>query len=107
MSNVTLKIGGRTYRIGCAEGEEQHIAKLGAAIDAKLAATPGMASQSEPHTLLYAALLMADELDDARKGTQPTSSAPQIAPNVAEPLEMMADRLESLASRLEGAGTSS
>ncbi len=107
MSNVTLKIGGRSYRIGCAEGEEQHIAKLGATIDAKLEATPGMASQSELHTLLYAALLMADELDEARKGTQAAPSASKGAANVAEPLEMMANRLESLASRLEGAGASS
>jgi cell division protein ZapA len=106
MSNVTLQIGGRTYRLGCAEGEEQHISRLGDAIDAKLAAMPGMAGQSEAHTLLYAALLMADELDEARKGKPATQSATQASSRIAEPLEMMADRLESLASRLEGTGAS-
>ena len=106
MSNVTLKIAGRTYRIGCAAGEEQRIAKLGDAIDAKLAAMPGMASQTEAHTLLYAALLMADELDDARKGNPTPQSTAVTTQRFAEPLEMMADRLESLASRLEGADAS-
>ncbi len=106
MSNVTLKIAGRTYRIGCAAGEEQHIAKLGDTIDAKLAAMPGMAGQSEAHSLLYAALLMADELDEARKGKPAPQNVAQAPSKFAEPLEMMADRLESLASRLESAGAS-
>ncbi len=101
MSNVTLQIAGRSYKIACAEGEESHIEMLGAEIDSKLNTIPSMTGQSESHTLLFAALLMADALHDAR---QQAGSGQENAAGAAEPLEMLAGRLESLASRLE-AGT--
>ena len=111
MSNVTLKIAGRSYTIACAEGEESHITMLGATIDGKLSAMSGVANQTEPRTLLFAALLLADELHEAKKTTQAPQSVPQTAPqpalNIAQPLENMADRLESLASRLEAEAASS
>jgi len=100
MSNVTLEIAGRRYTVACAEGEESHIAMLGATISAKLAALPGMSGQSEPRTLLFAALLLADELHEAQKIA---GQAATPAPQVAEPLEKLAERLESLATTLEQA----
>ena len=97
-----MQIAGRSYKIACAEGEESHIADLAQTIDGKLATLPGLAGQSEQRTLLYACLLLADEVHEAR------NAPPQVPvethappPDVAEPLEMLADRLESLASRLE------
>jgi cell division protein ZapA len=96
MSNVTLTIGGRHYTVACGPGEEQHIGNLGASIDAKLADVPGLANQTEARTLLYAALLLADELDEARQGMP----APAGKDN-ADALEALADRMEDLAARLE------
>ncbi len=96
MSNVTLEISGRRYRIACAEGEESHIEQLGTFINGKLSALSGLSSQSEARTLLFAALLLADELHEA-EGKK--SSAQELA--MAEPLENMAERLESLATHLE------
>ena len=105
MSNVTLSIGGRFYTVACAEGEEEHVAELGASIGAKLAGMSGLGNQSEARTLLYAALLLADELHEAR---QTASSAVQPADtDRAEALEALADRLEDLAASLEGASQSS
>jgi cell division protein ZapA len=95
MSNVTLAIGGRHYTVACAPGEEAHIAELGTAIDAKLA---GLGNQSEARTLLYAALLLADELHEARSAPPPAAQADEAA---AETLEQLAHRLEDLAARLE------
>lgn len=97
MSNVTLDIAGRKYTIACAEGEEPHIEMLGASIDAKLAKLPNLAGQSPERILLYAALLLADELYEASSG-QPTG------PNIdfTETLEALASRMESLASAMEG-----
>jgi len=104
MSNVTVEICQRRYTIACAEGEESHIEMLTRIIDGKLAALPNMASQSEARTLLFASLLLADELYEAQaKG----ANAPAPEPDVAEPLEKMAERLESLATQLEAAGASS
>jgi len=98
MSNVTITIAGRLYTIACAEGEEAHIEALGASIDAKLAKLPNMAGQSEARLLLYAALLLADEAHEAGK---PAPANPQIEAEVAESLETLADRLESVAAQLE------
>jgi cell division protein ZapA len=101
MSNVTLEILGRRYTVACAPGEEAHISMLGMSINDKLAHLPNMAGQSEPRTLLFAALLLADELHEAQTKSAP-APAPNPGPVVAEPLENLADRLEWLASRLEG-----
>jgi cell division protein ZapA len=101
MSNVTLEIAGRTFAVACAEGEEAHIAMLGRSIDAKLADMPQIASQSEARALLFAALLLADENHEMKRGgAAPADTDPQVA----ESLEALAARLEGLASQLERSG---
>lgn len=108
MSNVTLSIGGRSYTVACAEGEERHVLGLGTQIDRKLAAMGDMAGQAETRTLLFAALLLADELHEAngaRAAAEPApspASATQIAPALTLRLDALATTLENLASRLEG-----
>lgn len=97
MSNVTLTIGGRFYTVACAEGEEAHIEALGRTIDGKLASLPNMSGQSEPRTLLFAALLLADEVHELRSGAAPAEDG-----EAAEALESLAGRLEALAAELEG-----
>ena len=103
MSNVTLEIGGLRYTIACAAGEESHVAMLGASINSRLATIPNLGGQSEARSLLFAALLLADELHEA--GKQASAPAPQA--DAAEPLEKLADRLESLASQLEASAAAS
>ena len=103
MSNVTLTIAGREYKVACAAGEEAHVANLGRMIDGKLSAMDGLAGQSEARTLLFAALLLADELHEARSAGAPALLNEGEA---AALLEQFADRLENIAARLEGAGPS-
>lgn len=100
MSNVTLEIAGRKFTVACGEGEEPHIEKLGQIIDGKIGEMPGLASQSEARCLLYAALLLADENFELTSGP---AAAPAAQPDIAGPLEGLADRLEHLAARLENA----
>ena len=102
MSNVTVTIGGRNYTVACAAGEEQHIEMLGRSIDGKLQDVSNMSGQSEARTLLFAALLLADELHEVRWGGAPAS--PERSPAVAERLEALASRLEGIAEQLEAAG---
>lgn len=92
--NVTVAIAGRNYTIACGPGEEEHIARLGASIDAKLATLDSLSGQSPERVLLYASLLLADELHEAR-------SAPAPADSSAEALENIAERMEALAMQLE------
>lgn len=110
MSNVDLSIGGRTFRVACAPGEEDHVAGLGQLIHGKIAQMDGIAGQSEARMLLFASLLLADELHEARKGSggvavpaPPPVAAPAEDLALAERLEAVAAALEKCASALEGA----
>ena len=105
MSNVTLTIGGREYTVACADGEEAHIATLGRTIDGKLAQMGGAGGQSESRTLLFAALLLADELHEARSAA--ANAAPAEDPAKGERLARLAQRLENCASLLEQGGSAS
>jgi len=98
MGNVTLTIGGRHYTVACGDGEEPHIEKLGRLIDAKVSSLPNVAGQSEPLTLLFGALLLADELQELKSQGAPPAAHQD---RVAETLESLAESLESLAERLE------
>lgn len=104
MSNVTLELGGRSYTVACADGQEAHILGLGRAIDAKLSAMPNLAGQSEARMLLFAALLMADESHEAKQQQQRGQATPPADSRLAEALEKIAGRLESCAARLENPG---
>ena len=104
MSNVKLHIGGRDFTVACAEGEESHVTGLGEMIDSKIHAMGDISAQSESRMLLFAALLLADELHEAnaRGGSAPSQAAPALPNGSAERLEQIAERLENLATRLEG-----
>lgn len=102
MSNVTLQIGGRDYTVACAEGEEGHVSMLGRLIDRKLTAMGSGAGQNEVRTLLFATLLLADELYEAHNKTEPRAAADAAASeDIAEALEALAGRVEDLAASLE------
>jgi cell division protein ZapA len=99
MANVTLQIGGRSYTVACQDGEEAHIAGLGRSIDGKLASLGANVTQNEPRTLLFAALLLADEVHELKN--RPGAPAASDAPSAAPGLEELASRLEKLAESLE------
>lgn len=111
MNNVSLTIGGRSYAVACAAGEEEHVHALGRMIADKVEQMGG--THNEPRQLLFAALLLADELHEARgrvaAGSPAQPPAPPPAPpsasnpdQYAEALEEIAARLENCASALEG-----
>ena len=103
MSEVTLQVGGRAYTVSCADGEEAHVHHLASVIDGKLAALGGNLAPGDAKNLLFAALILADELDEARRNVGATQAGGEagIQENIARGLESLADRLERLASTLE------
>jgi cell division protein ZapA len=103
VSNVTLTIGGRSYRVACADGQEAHVAALGAMVDEAVAASGGTRTNNEVQTLLFAALMLADDLHEARSRESGTDAA--LSPQVAERLDNIAARIEALAQRLEQTAT--
>lgn len=96
MSEVTLVIGGRRHTVSCADGEEAHIADLGGMIDEKFAQM-GNPAGPDSQNMLFAALLLADELHEARTAALSAEKARQ----------KMADERDSLAARVEEMGDSS
>lgn len=66
MSQVTLSIGNRKYTVACAAGEEAHVARLGAAVDVKLREMGSNLAPQEAQNLLFAALLIAEDLHQIR-----------------------------------------
>lgn len=102
MSNVKLEIGGRQFTVACAEGEEAHVTGLGEMIAAKISTMGDVAGQSESRMLLFAALLLADELHDANsRASGQAAPQPGLSAVSAQRLDEIAERLENLASRLE------
>lgn len=104
MAQIELKIGGNAYTVACRDGEEGHLTKIAEIVDKKANdARQSVGSVSEVRQLLFASLLLADELDEARKGGAPAASAapPPPAPAPAAPNEEHASLLEDIAARLE------
>ena len=97
MAEVDLTIAGRHYRVACREGEEDSLRRAASLVDAKSReALAGLGTLSEARQLLFASLLLADQLLDG--GARP-ESAP--APGPAEPDPEIGRRIQSLAERLE------
>jgi cell division protein ZapA len=101
MATIELEIAGRKYSIACRDGEEEHLRGVGELVNKKAhEAETALGSLGEARQLLFASLLLADELKDARAGIAP-EPAPEPDPAVAEALERIAQRMESLAQGLE------
>lgn len=117
MSNVTLRIGGRDYAMTCADGEEKHIASLGAMMQEKLEEMGGAGKQSEARTLLFAALQLADEVHEYRARAEASTDGPSatfgddasgdVRAQVIAIIESVALRLENCADLLEQRSSSS
>lgn len=109
MSEVSLPIGGRTYRVACAPGEEDRVARLGAVVAEKLAAM-GNLSGHEAQNLLFAALLLADEAYEKREGSERSGAdiaaakaAEESAAQAEAELAELRDAQRSAARALESA----
>ncbi len=106
MSDVKLDVGGRKYTVSCADGEEENVQRLAGMVDGKLAAMGANLSSNEAKNLLFAALLLADELDEAKKKAPPPEA--EFDPErLANRLERLAGALENAASTLEGGADAS
>ena len=105
MASVDIEIAGRKYAIACRDGEEEHLRSVAAIVDHKAhEAESALGSLGEARQLLFASLLLADELKDMRAGN-PAAFEPD--PAVAQALERIAGQVESLADRLESRAATS
>jgi cell division protein ZapA len=108
VSNVKLQIGGREFTVACSPGEEEHVQMLGRRIDDKVHAAGTASGSSDSRMLLFAALLLADEVHELRHGDETTVPPPDNSAELAricQSVETAAGRIEKLASDLESAAT--
>jgi cell division protein ZapA len=108
MGEVSLPIGGRSYAVACRDGGEEHLRGLASRVDAKVEeARAAVGTPSEVRQLLFAALLLADEANEAVQGQGSAPVAPTVPPvptpdpALAGALTAIAARMESLADALE------
>jgi cell division protein ZapA len=112
MAQVTLRINGYAYTLGCQDGEEAQLQAMAAEVDRRIDGVRASAGPSgEARMLVIAALLMADELHDMRqaltaaeaKSASPDSKDPAPASDAKlnRKLGRLAKRAEDIAAGLE------
>ncbi|NNM75461.1 cell division protein ZapA [Sphingomonas sp. ID1715] len=101
MAEVTIEVGGRRYDVACRDGEEEQLRHLARLLDEKATqARSAVGSVNEARQLLIAGLLLADELQDLRN-TAHAPLPPDADAALADAVEQLASRVETLAEHLE------
>lgn len=104
MASVEVEIAARKYAVSCRDGEEDHLRSVAAIVDGKAQdAAAALGTLSEARQLLFASLLLADEIKELRSGKAPAAPAERAEPDpaLADALDSLAARIERLADRLE------
>lgn len=100
MAQVTLRINGFAYTIGCKDGEERHLEAMGAELSQRIDGVRAAAGPSgEARMLVMAALMMADDIFELRSQLEAAGQQPD--PKLGRKLNRMAKRAEEIAVGLE------
>ena len=103
MAQISLKINGYAYTVGCEDGQEGHLRAMAGAVEERVGRVKALGSQSgESRLLVLAALLMADELHDMAAVLADAQDHPGLLPGQASsPVAIEPSRLAELAERAE------
>jgi cell division protein ZapA len=114
MAQLTVKLNGYAYNVGCEDGQEAHLQEMARQVEQRIESIKALGGQSgESRLLLLAALLMADELHDTAielaslrqpsKGVPPATPAAAAAPTEAaeRPDTRTKNRIAKLARKAE------
>jgi len=100
MAQLTIQLNGRSYTIGCADGEEARLRNLAAELDRRVSSLVEEVGQiGDARLLVMAGLLLLDEMEELR--VEARGGGSDAEDRVASIVESLADRVESLAARLE------
>lgn len=107
MAQINVEVNGRPYAVGCEDGQEQHLMELARMFDQQVRqVSQDMGQLGDSRLFLMGALLLADELADAKTrlgalqtevGRLQTDRA-RIETRAVSALEGAAQRIEKLAS---------
>jgi cell division protein ZapA len=107
MSQVSVTIDGRKYRLACNEGEEARLESLAGLIDQKIGEMRTTFGEiGDQRLVIMAALTLADNLtearDEAAAARKRTEDAERRVNAIASSLDTLGSRLESVAARVAG-----
>ncbi len=92
-----MEVGGRSYRLGCRDGDEQALEAAAHELDRRAHALSGLlGALTESRLLLMAGLQVAGDLLEGRATGVDARSLARLA-NLAQCLEALAGRLEAVA----------
>ena len=111
MAQMTIRINGYAYVVGCEDGQEAHLTAMANEIESRVNSIKALGGQSgESRLLVLAALLMADELHDlkleaaqlrtARPAEHPARETKSDAA-LRRRLAKLAERAEAIAGQLD------
>lgn len=105
MGHVTVTINGRSYKVGCGDGEEARLGQLAEALDRRVERLAmDFGQHGNERLLLMAALLTTDELLEARSRLTDLGQEPQpgeLAADERSPAPNNLVRLETSFARTE------
>jgi cell division protein ZapA len=118
MAQVTVTINGRTYKMACDDGQEQHLLSLAEALNARVEMLKTDFGQvGDTRLLLMAGVMVTDELGEAKRRNETLEIELQrmktaretvadrleaAQDSVARTLTAAAERIERLNGRLRG-----
>ncbi len=121
MGQVTVTINSRQFRMACEDGQEEHLAALANELDARIAELRKKFGEiGDTRLTIMAALTIADELLDHGKklarfeaeiaalkaaGASADDRSQSVQVEVIAAFNRAAERIESIAKRLNQAGT--
>jgi len=122
MAQVNVTISGKTYRMACDDGQEVHLTALGERLNQTIEMLRERFGEiGDQRLTVMAAITMADQFSETERrlrqveaeiaGLEEARAAvverqEQLEANVAGAIEAVAERIEGVAYRLNGAGAS-
>ncbi|MDG4576661.1 MAG: cell division protein ZapA [Defluviicoccus sp.] len=106
MPDLEIVINGKPYTIRCNDGEEAHVTALAHELDARAKRLlRGVGPVDEARLLVMVALILADELHEARSAAASAAApaAAEGADDLAQAIDAVAARIEAVAARLHAA----
>ena len=107
MAQISIEVNGRPYAVGCEDGQEQHLLELAKLFDHQVRqVSQDMGQLGDTRLFLMGALLLADELADARNRlaalqmeiNRAQADRARVETRAVSALEAAAKRIETLAS---------
>ena len=102
MATVTVEVNGRSYAVGCADGQEERVGILARQFDTHVRQIAGdVGHVGDLRLFLMASLMLADELHEARQQLQNAGVVDPAAVAAAPQSDGVAEALNAVAARIE------